>query len=221
MKRLPIGALSLFVAACSAQQPVSNNSGVTTDRRSSAQATPAASPPADAPFGIAFGTDISRLGGVAPLDRPGRYLVTTPPRPHPDFDSVAVTAFPETGVCAIRGIGHPITGDATGASIRALIDSTARTLEGKYGAGTRIDECDAGEIQCESQFWMMTLQDGARTYGYRWVTPSAAMRRERIADIVITASADSMTTSSALIEFRSLNRRDCEAAQSRVSASAF
>lgn len=173
---------------------------------------------ADGPFGYVMGQSIDRLG-LEKMDRPGYYRTSTPPKPHDDFESVVIEAYPETGICLIRGVGKDIDGDGSGATVRGKVQELAEALATRYGEGKKLDNCSGGDVQCDSQFWMMTLEGGERYYGYEWMRQTEKMKTSDIGSIDVGARAGSISTSYALIEYNSSNKATCDNARRASSAS--
>jgi hypothetical protein len=213
--RLLVGpAMAFYLLACDAVSLGNQQNNETASSKAGARATP------DGPFGIALGATVQSVPGLTRREDEGLYSTRNPPVPHPDFEEIAVVAYPDAGICTVRGIGRQIENDASGITVRSAIDGLADALSTKYGTPERLDACSGGDIACESQFWMMTLLQGQRTYGARWETQNDTMRRNRIGSIYLVASAPSINSSAVLIEYHSSNRRACEAAERRERASA-
>lgn len=211
----------ICLAGCSPEGAAEGNSALGGGPLADA-ATPSvkSKPVSDGPFGIDFGVAANTVPGAKPMETPGLYETTKPPKSHSDFESVVLAAYPETGICTIRGIGRDIQNDGAGLSIRSQIDSLADALQTKYGVGEKNDSCVGSEISCQGQFWMMTLNDGERFYGYSWEAPNAVMKRNKIQSIYLAARASDINTSYSILEFHSSNQAACEAAKKKLSASA-
>lgn len=208
MKHFGAAILAMAVAACS-----SANGGDAAEGSAEAAVR-------EGPFGFDMGQKIEEVVGAEKLDRPGFYSVSTPPKPHPDFELVALEAYPETGICMIRGVGRDILGDGAGASIRTKVDSLADALEGKYGEPKKVDFCRSNKIKCQSQFWMMTLDDNERVYGYSWESQNEAMKKSKIGFIGLLGEAANIQDSYPTLEFESSDEDACEAARNAASADA-
>lgn len=187
---------------------------------SNSMPTPPSTPASNGPFGIALGSAIDTVPGIKPMDMPGLFKTATPPKAHPDFETVVLVAYPETGICQIRGIGRTDNNDGAGASIRAKIGRLADALSTKYGAGESISACAGGEVQCQSQFWMMTLQGGERVYGHKWEKQNDAMKDTKIGSIYLVAAAEDISSTYPVLEFHYQDSSRCESAQKALSASA-
>jgi len=173
---------------------------------------------ADGPFGYAMGQSIDRLG-LEKMDKPGLYQTSTPPKPHDDFETIVVEAYPETGICRIRGVGRDLDGDGSGASVRGKVQELAEALSTRYGEGKKVDNCSGGDIECGSQFWMMTLNGGERYHGYEWMRQTEKMKATSIGSIDVAARASDISTSYALVEYHSNNKAACDKARRASSAS--
>ncbi|MEH6685542.1 MAG: hypothetical protein V7664_13695 [Qipengyuania sp.] len=172
----------------------------------------------DGPFGFGMGMPISEVDGATRMENPTQYRVSSPPKSHPDIEFVILEAYPETGICAIRGIGYDIAADGSGSTVRSKVDQLASALESKYGSQEKIDICTSGDIACASEYWMMTMSQGERAYAYIWDKPSEAMQKAALSNITLAARASSIATSYLVLEFYSDETASCETAQNASSA---
>ena len=172
----------------------------------------------DGPFGIAMGSPIAEVEDAKALDKPGFYQVASPPKGHPDFESVVLIAYPQTGICLIRGIGKNLESDGAGIEIRSKVDNLAAALDTKYGKSEKADACAGGDVQCSGEFWMMTMSGGERAYAYQWNKPTNATKIG-IGEITVAAQAADIQTSYPILEFRSNNKDACLKAERSASAS--
>jgi hypothetical protein len=213
-----VGMGVLAIGACSPK--AESEPGEALGATSIAGGAPADTKPVgEGPFGLTLGMKIEDVGGARPLEKPGFYEVAAPPKPHPDFESVVLIAYPETGICLVRGIGRTIEGDGSGGQIRAKVDGLAAALSTKYGKSAKLDDCSGGDIQCSNEFWMMTLDGGDRAYVYKWTAQNPLMKKNRIGEIYVAASAGNIQASYPMIEFHSEDRTGCTAAERAASAS--
>jgi hypothetical protein len=175
-------------------------------------ASPAAfaAPPADshAAFGVPMGAPVRALDGAKPF-KPGWYQLAAPPKPDPRFAQVAVEAFGDTGVCVVQAVSPEITGDPTGAKIRAAIDRLADDFSAVYGAPQRLDSCS--DAACAPELWGEDLQAGARRYGYRWQMHDAPDSGVR--EVSVVAVAHSVSSSVLLAQFDSGALTSCRTAE--------
>jgi hypothetical protein len=200
------------IAACQEAPPglvAGNNAAVTAEVAA-----------ADGPFGIALAGPVAALRGFQAGDRPGLYRTNAPPRRHPEFAEVIVTAWPDTGVCRIRGVSHAIRNDGDGSRARDTVDRLAGALEERYGPSETFDTCSASSVACEPEFWMMTLHDGERSYGRAWDRPSEAMRRNGISSIELGVIGVGISESVVAVEYQSSNAGGCAAAERRALGAA-
>lgn len=174
----------------------------------------------DGPFGFEMGQSIRDVVGAEKIDAPGLYRVNSPPKSHSDFEAIILEAYPDTGICKIRGIGRDLLGDGAGASIRGKVDDLAKALETKYGAPRKSDRCIADRIKCDPSFWMMTLDDNERVYAYLWESQSEGMKAANIGEIAVGAAATNIQDSYPILEFYSADASACEAARNSSSADA-
>jgi hypothetical protein len=169
-----------------------------------------ATPPADshAAFGVRMGSPARALPGAKEF-KPGWYHLAAPPKPDPRFAQVAVEAFGDTGVCVVQAVGPEVTGDPTGAKIRAAIDRLADDFSAVYGAPQRLDSCS--DAACAPDLWGEDLQAGARRYGYRWEMHDAPDNGVR--EVSVVAMAHSVSSAVFLAQFDSGALTTCRTAE--------
>ncbi len=218
MKHLSLALAVIAVGAC---KPVDESDALGVDEMSMEEAGEASAPKVvrDGPFGFAMGQPISEVP-EAKESEPGFYTVTSPPKPHPDFEMIALEAYPDTGICTIRGIGRDLQSDGGGASIRTKVDSLSEALKTKYGMPRKNDRCYGNDISCRNEFWMMTLSSNERIYGYFWEKPNEAMKAANIGEIAVGAMASNIADTYPVLEFYSEDVEACETARNAVSAEA-
>lgn len=207
-------ALLATVGGCSVETTPENSAATGVASPEQAKASNAK----DGPFGFEMGQAVDGLA-LEKGPHPNHYTTGSPPRPHSEFETVAVIAFPETGICQIRGIGRNKDNDGNGSNVRASVDALASAMATKYGKGSLVDACSGGSVQCENQFWMMTLNGGERFYGYGWETPNKQMKSAHIGTIYAYARAGDISTSYSMVEYTSSNP-ECKEAEKKASAEA-
>lgn len=174
-------------------------------------------PSGNGPFGIEMGSKLSNLGKSEPLPKAGMFEIKEVGRPDPEMESVLVEAYPTSGVCQIRGIGRDLQNDGAGSSGRAAVEQLAEALRTKYGAGKKLDSCSGGDVACESEFFMMTLRQGERYYGYSWENLKG--RSDHIGSIYLALSASDSSTTYPVVEYHSDKTTECKAAAAKLKAS--
>jgi hypothetical protein len=208
----------VLLAGCSAEPTKPEDAFGSSTAKAGAAKTSAAKP-SEGPFGIDLGSDVKSVPGATAMEgQQNLFETTTPPKSHPDFESVVLVAYAEVGICTIRGIGRNLEGDAAGLNIRTKIETLTEALNTKYGNSEKTDACAGGEVTCESQFWMMTLLQGERYYGFTWKGPSEAMKQNRIREIYLAARAANINDSYPILEFHSADKAKCEQAERKAGA---
>ena len=222
MRNLPVAAVVvLLLAGCTGESSKSEDAFGAANTTSAAAAEDKKAPVPSGPFGFSFGTDISKVEGAKLLEgKTALYSVASPPKPHPDFESVVLEAYPGVGICIIRGIGRDLEGDGAGVQIRTKVDSLAEALATKYGKPKKNDVCSGSEISCQEQFWVMNMTNGERWYGHSWETANAVMKQNGIGEITLAARAADIQTTYPVLEFLSANKAQCAAAAKASAADA-
>ena len=119
----------------------------------------------------------------------------------------------------IRGVGPTLENDGASSLVRGKVEDLASALATKYGKPEQEDYCVGSDVSCESRFWMMTLNDNERSYGYRW-EGGEKLKAANLASIALAAQANSINSSYVIVEYRGANKTACDAAIKASSAAA-
>lgn len=205
----------IFLTACGPSAPTGSSETAHSSNSSTGKAstTPARQ---NGPFGLAMGERIEDVSGATQI-KPGWYKVNKTPIASSDFDGFLVEAYPETGICFIKGIGPTIEGDSGGSQLRMNIDNIAASMETKYGSPKHTDYCDSESSTCNPGYWTMHISSGSRIYSYSWEFKNPI---NGIGEAYVGASATSSLEGYAVIEYYSSQKKECKAAAAKAGAAA-
>jgi hypothetical protein len=181
-----------------------------------APAAVAPTPPDDGPFGIYIGEPLAALGSVQKLSH-SKYLVLHPAKSNDNFSTVAVTAYPSTGVCTIEGGTDHIQDDPTGDKVITIVDQLADALKAKYGRPDTVDECDADENDCKNN-WSQKVKEGVARYGYKWDFANTP-RDDRVWRMALLVDVSDSGEPSGGVVYFGANHAACNAAADMVRGS--
>ncbi|HKW76804.1 MAG TPA: hypothetical protein VJN64_14835 [Terriglobales bacterium] len=184
-------AVIFTTAAALAQQP---SAPVQTEPK----ATPVAdsTKQSDGPFGFQYGMTrqqvIDKLGkGAIVDDSDGHLAFNTAPNPHPDFSLYVVVFSPEKGLLKVSAISNDIVTAEDGAELKSKFHYIRDALIKKYGkAEQEFDFCKGNDVECQSQFYMMELQDKNRVLSSFWSTAHSSLPGHIHTILVDTKSAN-------------------------------
>ena len=215
-----IAALCLLVGCSKPNSSTEAKSKSVEHKTASVPASAKAKSP-EGPFGIGMGADPDALGGQS-MGKPTFYKITSPPRPHPEFEFVVVQAAPKVGVCWVKGVGRNIDTDDFGIAARRHVDDIEVALESKYGKPKKKDDfLLSGSLWTGERYWMMGLQKGERAYAYVWEKPQPEGDIWKdLSDIYLGASAVSGQQAYVVVEYTFKNKKQCEDAAKKVAADA-
>lgn len=130
----------------------------------------------DGPFGLSFGASrealVKLVGPIKQTDAAsGGMVVSSVPKPHPDFESYLVMASATHGLCKVTAVGETIQINSFGNQIKEKFTELASTIQAKYGPGQRQDFLQAGSIWNEPEDWAMALAKEERVLAMIWETP--------------------------------------------------
>ena len=117
------------------------------------------------PFGLDKGMTLPQLGPTAKQVAPGKYRVTSVPKPHSAFDSFIVQVSPKTGLCWVKPMGKTISSSVYGVELKTAFGDMKGRLEQVYGASKTTDVLLPGSIWNEPKDWMMSLRKKERILG--------------------------------------------------------
>lgn len=154
---------------------------------------------ADGPFGIAFGTPLSKLNAT----QDGEVYNVVPPKPHPAFEGYMVRATPEHGVYWIKAYTDIVYTPVYGDGLRRKTDEIADQIESVYGTCTqKFDFLRSGSIWDEPEDWMAGLNKKERYYLYSWDAEKApALIPRKIESLQVAAMALANDKGVVLIEY--------------------
>ena len=98
-----------------------------------------------------------------------RYFVK-PKKSHPLFEKYIVWISNEYGLYYIKGISRDIITSSYGTEVRNQFDKLLYTLEQKYGKFEKMDSIKNDCVLKSENFWMDTINEGAREYRANWFT---------------------------------------------------
>lgn len=215
-QKVALIAAAILVSGCTASGGNSNASIEPEDIKPSAN-KPQEAPARDGPFGLAMGQPMAELKFDQSEDvEPSQpRILSSVPRPMSEIELYAALAFPETGLCEIRAVSKTYDADAYGYNIRPAMDALAVALDGKYGKSKKIDQCVRYD---NCQFFQMGLKDGTKRYAYEWSKSTGANLPESIESISMFAMAGEFNDTVFRIDYRSSNRKGCDAAVQKIKA---
>ena len=144
------------------------------------EAAPAASKNAS-PFGFEFGMSkekvIQKLGkNAVAKDGEVNVVFSTAPNPHPDFDSYIVAFSPQRGLLKITALSRDIETSDDGSELRSKFNFFLSALRDKYGKADKdFDFCKGNDVECESEYFMMTLKEKNRYLNSFWSRAKAGL----------------------------------------------
>lgn len=172
---------------------------------------------ANGPFGIAAGMSLAELDKSAQRDpETGLAVLGSAPVPSSQFPTVAVVAFPETGVCEVRGMSREFESDSYITAATGFADEVAGALDSRYGKG-KLDEGCSG-YACDNQFKLQEIESGARWYGYRWEAVADRPFDNHVTSISLWVNHTQFNNSQVRLDYVFDNDAACDAASKKAKA---
>jgi hypothetical protein len=133
------------------------------------------------PFGFDYGMTkdqaIAKLGKAAIVKDTGATVVfNTAPNGHPDFESYILAFSPEAGLLKIRAVSLTYKTSDDGSELRQKFVTFRDALAEKYGPAEKdFDFCKGNDVECRSEFFMMTLLEKNRYLNSYWTAAKCKM----------------------------------------------
>ena len=128
------------------------------------------------PFGFDIGMtyeDIKNAcGGKEPEHIADDRYYVKPKKSHPLFEKYIVWISDSFGLYYIKGLTYNIHTSNYGTEAKSKFNDLLRTLENKYGKFTLTDTIKKDYYWKDDQYWMESIQAGARTYVATWNVPN-------------------------------------------------
>jgi hypothetical protein len=125
------------------------------------------------PFGFKAGMTKAQitalLGESVKQDNGDLLVLTSAPKPHPDFECYLVCVSASKGLAKVSAVSKDIESNSFGGPLKEKFAETRKALESKYGkATTVVDGLLDGSIWDEPEDWMMGLANEERTLNALW-----------------------------------------------------
>jgi len=182
-------------AEASASDPSSASSSAKMEEVSTPAVQDTTPKPAANPFGFEYGMKkeqlIAKLGkGSVTKDGPINVVFNTAPSPHPDFESYIVAFSPEKGLLKITAVSRDIETSDDGSELRQKFAFFLDALRSKYGKADKdFDFCKGNDVECRSEYYMMTLKEKNRYLNSFWSSKAKSSLPPRLSTVAIEAIA--------------------------------
>jgi hypothetical protein len=124
-------------------------------------------------FGVVMGAPASRYGGKVVTASPYYFRISVPD-PNDEFESYAVLATPETGICKVSAIGRTHSNDEYGTQVKAKFKDLESALAEKYGRPREFDFLKSGALWDGPREWVWSVYKHERTLASYWLTSTGA-----------------------------------------------
>jgi hypothetical protein len=172
------------------------------------------------PFGLEKGMTLQQIGGKPEQLAPGKYRISTVPKPHSAFETYVVEIGPHTGLCWIKAIGKTVPTSVYGSDLRTRFEDLRGRLADTYGNADSIDRLLPGSIWNEPKDWMMALVKKERVLLAIWSQKSGAKLPPDIKSVGIAARALSTESGDIAVEYAFTNETECDAELAKAEDSA-
>ena len=145
------------------------------------------------PFGFEYGMSradiVKAVGKDAVLKEDGDVMMlSTAPKPHPDFSVYMVMVSPDKGLLKIVALTPMIATNVFGEALHAKYDGVQKSLTEVYGTGKSADLVREGSLWTDPQDFMMGLMKEDRVLETVWLFQQP---KNHIVGMVLEATARS------------------------------
>ena len=176
---------------------------------------------ADDPFGFAINTSPTEYDFCSTVEK-NKYICSTAPKPHNEFDAYILWHIEGIGVCALIATGKNIERDSYGVEIKRRVDDVKGQIEKKYGPPSdQFNFLNAGSIWDEPNDWMMGLYQNERRYIYYWSKNLGFKPVGTVEFILLEAIGLSRSTGSINLKFEYKSMGSCKTEESNANSDIF
>lgn len=136
-------------------------------------------------FGVVEGAPVSRYGGT-PTGGRDQFEIKVP-QPNSEFDSYVAYATPETGICAVAGLGRTHESDNYGYAVRSAFERLRLALRGRYGPSKDFDFLHSGSIWKDANEFGWSLYKKERSLSSYWDREEGSINLGSVDSIVLRA----------------------------------
>ena len=170
-----------------------------------------------APFGLKMGMPIKEIekfceGKAEPLEKDA-YLVK-PQKSHPSFNKYYVFVDKKRGLYKIRAITKLQKVNKYGTELQSQFHDIKERIAKTYGEPRIIDEIDRNSVFDKDEYWMYTLNDGARKLVAFWNESSSLS--DNLNQVYLSCEANTAYTGYLLLEYEFKNANKVEDEQDSV-----
>jgi hypothetical protein len=163
------------------------------------------------PFGLRMGLTLAEIGGNPKQVAPGKYQLTSVPKPHSVFEGYVVEVGPQAGLCWVKGIGNDVRTSVYGIELKHEFDQMKERLQQIYGEPHAYDFLLPGSIWDEPKDWMMALLRQERLLAAIWDDKSKTPLPSNIQWVFLSADAVVTDRGFIVVEYAFTNLSTCEA----------
>lgn len=164
------------------------------------------------PFGLSNGMSLDEVtkacGGIEPrnIGDDDRYVIC-PKKSHPKFKTYIAWINEEYGLYYVRGISDPINTNDYGEEIKDEFYAFKDRLEAIYGKPLLVDKLtDSKTIFKEEQYWLNTLERGARQLYAEWdITNEQVNMKDELIYIRLWGAYSSYKKTELIIDYGFMN----------------
>ena len=162
------------------------------------------SSPSSGPFGFEKGMTkdqvIAMVGKSAvTTSSSDAMLLNTAPKPHPDFNEYVLLFSPQTGLVKVDGYGNTIETGDWGTELQTSFSNVVAAMSRKYGSPTKtMDFCIGNNVECENQYWMLSLQNKNRSLAAFWTTTTFP---NHVITIYVSANAKTLRSGNIRVSY--------------------
>jgi hypothetical protein len=167
-------------------------------------------------FGVKMGDSVSKYGGrLAGSGNDPNYFRINVPTPNREFDGYVAWSTPETGICAVSGLGVTHENDPYGTKTKEAFFGLKSALASRYGASSDFDYLRTGALWNKPREWVWSVFKGERNLASYWLPSKGASLPADVSGISLSANAVSSTAPYVTLKYEFQNYDRCSALRKR------
>jgi hypothetical protein len=136
-----------------------------------------------------MGMSLADVGGEPKEDAPGKYRLSTVPKPHSAFVVYCVQITPKCGLSWIKAIGRTIQTSCYGVELLTAFDSMEKKLAAAYGKYRRTDFLMPDSIWDSPREWMRSFLQKERVLGALWASEHGSTLGNSLKSVALLVEA--------------------------------
>lgn len=153
------------------------------------------------PFGLCMGMTTGDFDVALEEIAPGKYRITSVPKPHSAFEAYILQITPENGLSWIKAVGKTIQTSVYGIELKSAFDSMKTKLAATYGKYQISDFLLRDSIWNEPRDWMQSILNKERILAAFWEPAHGSTLGDSLNSVALVTGVIDTTSGYVAIEY--------------------